>query len=346
MDNYSIEKLLQQNHISTESIFELLSPDADNYLEMIAQKASKLTMQYHGKVIHLFSPLYISDYCDNECVYCAFRKGNKSTRSKLNTDEMIENYRIIKSESIDSILLLTGESKKMSPPEYIANAIRNASTFFSSIGIEIYPLDTDDYELLHKAGSDSLTLYQETYDKERYAKVHIKGRKSDFQYRYDAPARAINAGFKQITIGALYGLSDPIVEAYNTALHLQSLMTQYPFIEYSVSFPRIKDNPIVSIDDVLYLKIILAFRLLFPEVGITMSTREAAHIRDGLTGLCITKLSAGSKTNVGGYGENTHSIDQFAISDHRETDEIIQMIRSKNCEPVMKNWVHTGDSCE
>lgn len=330
------------SNFNADSIYTLLNEQSDIFLEEMAVKAKELTLRHHGRIINLFKPLYISDYCENFCTYCSFRTENSMKRSILCSDEIESNCMKIKEEGIDSIVLLTGESRKYSPPSYIADAVSTASKYFSSIGVEIYPLEKDEYKMLYDAGCDSITIYQETYNKEVYSKVHPKGRKSDYDYRYHAVNRAVEAGFKAATIGALYGLSDPIEEAYNCAVHLQELKRLYPHVEYSVSFPRIKDNPLVSISDKLFLKILLAFRLIFPDIGITISTRESPHIRDGLAGLCITKMSAGSKTNVGGYKPVEYSHNQFDMSDERTVDEIVSMIRAKNIEPVTRNWIYTG----
>lgn len=340
-----VEKSLKRNNRTLEDLLVLLSPAADHYLEEIAQIARSLTFHHHGKLINLFAPLYISDYCENECIYCGFRSGNKLQRRKLNEEEISQNYHEIKQSGIENILLLTGEAHKVSPPEYIAKAVQSATNYFSSISIEVYPMEIEDYKLMADNGCDGMTVYQETYDQEIYKKVHLKGRKADYNYRYTAPERAILGGMRQITLGALYGLGDPYFEAYHTAQHIMELKKKYPHVEYAVSFPRIRDasnilwDPIL-LQDTQFVRMMLAFRLVFPEIGMVLSTRESKQLRDGLTGLCITKLSAGSKTDVGGYTMKEDTTGQFSIRDERSVDAVISMIKAKHLEPVFKNWIN------
>lgn len=338
-------KSLSKSNRDIGDLLNLISPAANDFIEDMAKIAKSLTVHHHGKMVNMFLPLYISDYCENECIYCGFRAGNQLQRVKLESEDIVSNYEEIHKTGIDNILLLTGESHKYSPPEYIALAVKYATSYFSSVTVEVYPMEINEYKLLVENGADGVTVYQETYDRDLYDKVHLKGRKKNYDFRYEAPERAIKAGFKQITIGALYGLGDPYYEAYATAKHLMELKMKYPHIEYSVSFPRIRSaenmqfTPLI-LKDSEFVKIMLAFRLVFPEVGMVLSTRESKQFRDGLTGICITKLSAGSKTNVGGYSQTSENVGQFEITDKRGLEEITSMIKSKNMEPVFKNWVN------
>jgi 2-iminoacetate synthase len=292
--------------------------------------------------MQLFIPLYISNLCYNKCTYCGFSVDNKYRRVILNDSQICAEGALLKQRGFDHILLLTGEAMDKAGTDYIANAITLLRPHFSSIGIEVQPMSYDDYTIVHAAGADSLTLFQETYDPDAYAKYHLAGKKRHFANRLNAVEAGASAGFYRITLGALLGLTDWRHDALALRSHLEYLQKKFWRTKYTVSFPRIRDmfndfeveNHVSDRDIVQF---IVAFRLCFPDLGIAMSTREAAEFRDQLLKLGITQLSAESNTAPGGYS-GTDTEPQFEISDHRSLSEIKQMITRQGYEPIMKDW--------
>ncbi len=337
-----IEKSLKKEKKNEYDYLNLLSKKATVYLEEMAKKSQELTFQYFGRTIQLYAPLYISDYCTNKCIYCGFSALNKIKRKKLTLEEIEENAKEIAKTGIKHIIFLTGEAPEVTPIEYLIETTKILKKYFSSISIEIFPMDISEYKKLIEAGVDGLTIYQETYDREVYDRVHLAGRKKDFLYRLDTPERGAKAGFRRVNIGALYGLANPLKDAFFSGLHAKYLMDNYLDVEISISFPRINPaegnfNSYYHLEDKRFVQFILALRLFLPRCGITISTREKAYMRDNLIGLGITRMSAGSKTSVGGYKEENY-YSQFEISDNRSVEEIEKLILQKGYEPVFKDW--------
>ena len=338
-----VRRVLGKDRLREEDFLVLLSPAAAAYLEEMAQKAHRITVQNFGKVIFLYAPLYLADYCVNECLYCSFNATNKFKRRKLTLEELEEEAERIAREGIRHILILTGESRVHTPITYIKDCVGVLKKYFPSISIEVYPMDTHEYKELVDAGVDGLTIYQEVYNQEVYDRVHIKGPKKNYMYRLDAPERGCRAGMRTVNIGALLGLDDWRKEAFFTGLHAKYLQDKYPATEISLSVPRLRPHlggfqPEHTIGDSELVQIILAFRLFLPRAGITLSTRERPQLRDNLVYLGITRMSAGSSTVVGGYTSNNEGVSQFDVSDERGVKEIRDMISSKGYQPVFKDW--------
>lgn len=338
-----ILRIIDKDRLSELDFLALLSPRAGNHLELMARRSRQLTLQHFGKVIFLYTPMYLANYCVNQCAYCGFNVTNRITRRKLSLDEVEQEARAISSTGLRHILILTGESRQHSPVSYIKSCVEVIKKYFRSISIEIYPLDTAEYAELIEAGVDGLTLYQEVYDEDTYKSVHLKGPKRNYKYRLDAPERACMASMRSVNIGALLGLDDWAREAFFTGLHADYLQNKYMDTEISISLPRMRPHaghfqPRFNVSDKNLVQIMLAFRLFLPRAGITISTRERAGFRDNLIGLGVTRMSAGSSTEVGGHTSEEKSEGQFDISDSRSVDEIKEMIYKKGYQPVFKDW--------
>lgn len=339
-----IRSVLHSGHgYSQENLATLLSPEAAPFLEEMAQIAQQSRKKFFGNTIKMFTPLYISNYCSNGCKYCAFKADNKIVRKQLNKEELISEVERVKESGIRQILVLTGEAKRLTTFEYMKESIAEIDKHFSSVSMEVYPMNTEEYAELVEVGLDGLTLYQETYHRGIYADQHPYGSKSKYEWRIEGPERAAVAGVRSIQIGSLIGLDDYRRELGAMAIHLDYMSKKYPDIELSISLPRLR--PIVNsdlqvdhpIDDRQYAQILLAFRILFPHVGITLSTREDARMRNGLIPLGVTKISAGVSTAVGELsGEG--SDEQFEISDERSVDEMIQWLEEHGFQPVLHDW--------
>ncbi|AZR73196.1 thiamine biosynthesis protein ThiH [Anoxybacter fermentans] len=340
-----ILRIINEYKINEYDFLALLSPEAENYLEDMAQKAHRLTVQNFGKTILLYTPMYLANYCVNRCSYCGFNIENKIKRKKLTFKEIEEEAKAISSTGLRHILILTGESRKETPVSYIIDAVKILRKYFDSISIEIYPLNEDEYRQVIEAGVDGLTIYQEVYDEEIYDKVHIAGPKKNYKFRLNAPERACRAQIRNINIGALLGLNDWRKEAFMTGLHAKYLQDKYSDVEVSISLPRIRPHigvfeEIYPVNDKNLVQIMLALRLFLPRVGITISTRENQNLRDNLIPLGVTKMSAGVSTEVGGHTSKTKSDGQFEISDKRSVKEIKEAILKKGYQPVFKDWMH------
>ncbi len=339
-----VEAVLKKEQLSELDFLALLSPVASGCLEQMARKAHRLTGQYFGHTIQLFIPLYISNFCSNECVYCGFHRGNKISRKKLSLAEIEDEAKAIAATGIRHILLLTGEAPGITPIDYLADSVRLLKRYFSSVAIEIYPLDEVEYRLLHLAGADGLTLFQEVYDEDRYKLVHKAGRKTDYRYRLDAPERGARAGLRMVNIGPLLGLGEVRSEMFFCGLHAKYLDDTFLETEVALSLPRMNPaegnyQPEFEADDRAFVQFMTALRCFLPRAGITVSTRESAAFRDKLIRLGVTRFSAGSCTGVGGYGEGQETgTPQFEITDERSVDEVVQAIRDAGYQPVYKDW--------
>lgn len=342
-----IEKIIIKNHLTERDYLALLSPAAENYLEEMARKAHRLTVQHFGRVILLYTPLYLSNYCVNNCIYCGFQVNNRIERKKLTPAEVRKEAEIIAATGLKHVLILTGESRKDSPVSYIRDCVEILKQYFTSISIEIYPLEESEYEELISAGVDGLTIYQEVYDEEIYAQVHPAGPKRNYRFRIEAPERACRAGMRTVNVGTLLGLHQWRTEAFFTGLHADYLQNMFPEVEVSISPPRMRPHlggfqPRVEVSDKNLVQYMLAFRLFMPRGGITISTRERAELRDHLVKLGATKMSAGSCTAVGGRSEY-YSTGQFEISDERSVSEMAGMLYSQGYQPVYKDWQFLSD---
>lgn len=339
-----VEAALAKEKLSENDFLALLSPTASAYLEQLARKAHKLTGQYFGHTIQLFIPLYISNYCANECVYCGFHRGNDIRRKKLSLAEIEVEAKAIAATGMRHLLLLTGEAPAITPIDYLEDVVRLLKKYFASVAIEIFPLDEEDYQRLRVAGVDGLTLYQETYDENRYGLVHKAGRKTDYHYRLDAPERGARAGFRMVNVGPLLGLGEVRSEVFFTGLHAKYLDDKFLQTEISLSLPRMNPaegnyQPEFEADDRSFVQFMTALRCYLPRAGLTVSTRESAAFRDNLIRLGATRFSAGSCTGVGGYGERQETgTPQFEITDERSVDEVVLAIRDAGYQPVYKDW--------
>ena len=330
-------------------LFSLLAPGAEDFLEEMARRAHNITLQQFGKTIQLYTPMYLSDFCENSCVYCGFKKDNDIKRKVLSLEEVEMEGRFIASTGLKHILILTGDSREHSPVSYIAECIKLLRKLFSSISIEIYALTESEYGRLVEAGVDSLTIYQEVYDERKYEKVHPSGPKKNYRFRLDAPERAAKSNVRSINIGVLLGLDEWRKEAFFTGLHAKYLQDKFPSAEISVSVPRVRPHgetdsfrPEYSISDKNIVQIITAMRLFMPRLGITISTREEAALRENLIPLGITRMSAGSTTSVGGHTIRARKEEcpgQFDICDKRSVPDIKQAIRNKGYQAVLKDWM-------
>ncbi len=338
-----VERTLASPHISPEGFRCLLSPAAQPYLEPMARRAHSLTVQHFGRVILLYTPLYLSNYCVNRCLYCGFAAQNRIRRDRLTPEEVEVEARLISASGLRHILILTGESRKQSSVEYLGQCVGVLSRYFTSISIEVYPLETAEYAQLVGEGVDGLTIYQETYDREVYASLHPRGPKRDYRFRLEAPERACLAGIRSINIGALLGLSDWRHDAFLTGLHADHFQRHYPDVEISISLPRMcahegsYQSP-HEVTDREFVQILLAIRLFLPRVGITLSTRERAEFRDHLLPLGVTKMSAGSCTQVGGRAHRDAGTGQFEISDQRDVPTMKRDIESRGYKAIYKDW--------
>ncbi|SKC81803.1 2-iminoacetate synthase ThiH [Maledivibacter halophilus] len=339
-----IQRVINKEKLDKYDFLTLLSPAAENFLEEMAQKSHRLTVQNFGKIMHLFTPMYIANHCVNKCSYCGFNVSNNIIRKKLTLEEIEQEAKAISKTGLRHILILTGESKKDSPVSYIIDAVKILKKYFDSIAIEIYPLTEEEYSKVVKAGVDSLTIYQEVYNEEIYDRVHIAGPKKNYDFRLNAPERACKARIHSVNIGALLGLDDWRKEGFFTGLHALYLQNKYSDTEISVSLPRIRPhvgsfNDIFLVDDKSLVQILLALRLFLPRAGITISTRESQNFRDNLIPLGVTKMSGGVSTEVGGHSSKTKSDSQFEISDKRSVEEMKRILLSKGYQPVFKDWL-------
>ena len=341
-----VRKVLFQENIGIDGLKVLLSPAAQPYLEDMALRAKQETAKHFGNTVCMFTPLYIANYCENYCVYCGFNCSNKINRGKLSMSEIESEFRAIAETGLREILLLPGESKTASPVSYIADAVRLAKKYFSTIGIEVYPMNVDEYAAIKEAGADFVSVYQETYDPKRYEEVHLRGHKRVFPYRFNSQERAILGGMRGVSFGSLLGLGDFRKDAFSAGLHAYFIQQKYPWTEISFSLPRLRpfinnagNNP-NDVHETQLLQVMLAYRIFMPFAGITISTRERSGFRDNVVGLCATKISAGVKVGIGGHGDNEQKGDeQFEISDSRSVDEVRKSLIERGLQPVFTDYV-------
>ncbi len=329
-----------------EQFAALLSPTAEPFIEEIATRALDETRRHFGNSVLLFTPLYVSNYCSNECVYCGFNRRNRILRATLDLDGVKRELNAIAATGLKEVLILTGESRGRSGLDYIGECVRLASERFSTVGVEVYPMNTDEYALLHSCGADYVTIFQETYDPARYAELHLSGPKRVFSYRFDAQERALKGGMRGVAFGALLGLrNDFRRDALACGLHAMLLQRAYPHAEISMSLPRLRPTGGIrnesAVTESQLLQVSLAYRIFLPYAGQTISTRERPGFRDGIVGLSATKISAGVSVGIGEHSNEVHGDSQFEISDSRDLAEVIDALRRKGLQPVMTDYVRT-----
>lgn len=343
-----VREALRKESLSPKDFGALLSPAAEPFLEDMARRAQQETRRHFGNSVYMFTPLYISNYCENYCIYCGFNCRNKIRRAKLNEEEIEKEMKAIAETGLEEILILTGESRKMSDVSYIGTACRIAKKYFRMIGLEVYPMNSDEYAYLHECGADFITVFQETYDADKYETLHLGGHKRVFPYRFCAQERALRGGMRGVGFAALLGLADFRKDAFATGMHASLLQKKYPHAEISFSCPRLR--PTVNHDEInpkdvherQLLQVILAYRIFMPFAGITISTREGQNFRDHVIGLAATKISAGVSTGIGSHVEEIEEKgdEQFVISDGRSVEEVYRAIQERGLQPVMNDYVY------
>lgn len=338
-----VEAALAATQRTLEDFKALISPAATPYVEQMAQLSHQLTQKRFGKTIQMFAPIYLSNECNNICTYCGFSLDNKIKRKTLTAAEILQEINVIKQHGFNHILLVTGESNHTVHVDYFLNAIKIIKPHFANISIEVQPLSQDEYAQLQRAGVYSVLVYQETYHKEKYKDYHVKGKKSNFYYRLETPDRIGLSGMHKIGLAVLLGLEDWRIDSFFCALHLDYLQKTYWQTKYSIAFPRIRpaegvDISNFHINDKELVQLMCAYRLLNEEVEISVSTRESEIFRNHLIKLGTTTMSAGSKTNPGGYSVDEDSLEQFEISDERSPEEVAAVIAASGYEPVWKDW--------
>ena len=343
-----VRRALSRDSRTPEDFAALLSPAALPLLEEMAQAAQRETRKHFGNSVYMFTPLYIANYCENYCIYCGFNCHNKIHRAKLNPEEIEEEMKAIASSGLQEILILTGESKKKSDVEYIGEACKIARKYFRVIGLEVYPMNSDEYAYLHQCGADYVTVFQETYNSDKYETLHLAGHKRIFPYRINAQERALMGGMRGVGFGALLGLDDFRKDAFATGMHAWLLQRKYPHAEIAFSCPRLRPiinndriNP-MDVHEAQLLQVVTAYRLFMPFASITISTRECARVRDNLVNIAATKISAGVSTGVGSHVEELEDKgdEQFEISDGRSVDEVYGDLLKMDLQPVMSDYIY------
>ncbi len=368
-----VQGSLANPHPSLADFAHFISPAAGAWLEELGHRSQALTRQRFGKVIRLFAPLYLSNECINNCKYCGFSRDNPILRVTLSVEEVLREARLLQEQGFRNILLVAGEHPKFVSRQYLVDCVRVLHEEFPSLSLEVGPMETEEYRPLAAAGAEGLVVYQETYDRPVYAQMHTAGPKRNFDWRMETPERAYAAGFRRLGIGALIGLSDWRWEAVSVAAHAQYLLRHCWKAQLTISLPRLRPNagefePLTRMSDRELVQLVCAFRLMFPDVGLVLSTRERAPLRDGLIPLGITLMSAGSHTEPGGYtgaGQEkihltqrgrivelaanasewapleqrlTRATGQFEISDSRSAQDVAALVRRLGYEPVWKDW--------
>lgn len=328
---------------SLEDFKALISPAAAPFLEEMAQLSRQLTKKRFGNTIQMYIPMYLSNECQNICTYCGFSFTNKIPRVTLSDEQILKEVEVIKSMGFDHVLLVTGEANTTVGVDYLAHALEVIKPHFANVSIEVQPLEQDEYERLMPLGMHSVLVYQETYHKEDYKLHHPKGKKSNFDYRLETPDRLGKSGVHKMGLGVLIGLEDWRVDSFFCALHLDYLERTYWQTKYSISFPRLRPfsgglEPKVDMSDRELVQLICAYRIFNEEIELSLSTRESEKFRNNVVNLGITSVSAGSKTDPGGYASTKDALEQFEISDERTPKEVADMLKNRGLEPVWKDW--------
>lgn len=349
-----VRAALEHATCTVEDFKALLSPAAESFLEQMAERARLETGKHFGNTVYLFTPLYIANYCENYCVYCGFNCYNHISRMKLSMEQIEHEMQVIADSGMEEILILTGESRSKSDVPYIGEACKLARKYFRMVGLEIYPVNTEEYRYLHECGADYVTVFQETYDAKKYETLHLAGHKRVWPYRFDAQERALMGGMRGVAFSALLGLSDFRKDALASALHVYYLQRKYPHAEMSLSCPRLR--PIINNDKINPLdvhekqlcQILCAYRIFLPFVGITVSSRESAEFRNGIVKIAATKVSAGVSTGIGDHeskysGKETdckQGDEQFEIDDSRSLEKMYQDMSGEGLQPVLNNYLY------
>ncbi len=349
-----VRAALEHETCTIEDFKALLSPAAEPFLERMAEKARLETRKHFGNTVYLFTPLYIANYCENYCVYCGFNCYNHIRRMKLDLEQIEHEMEVIARSGMEEILILTGESRAQSDVQYIGEACKLARKYFRMAGLEIYPVNTDEYAYLHECGADYVTVFQETYDSDRYEQLHLMGHKRVWPYRFEAQERALRGGMRGVAFSALLGLADFRKDALATALHVYYLQRKYPHAEMSLSCPRLR--PIVNNDKInpqdvgerQLCQVLCAYRIFLPFAGITVSSRESARFRNGIVKIAATKVSAGVSTGVGDHeskysGQDTggeQGDEQFEIDDGRSFDKMYKDMEGQGLQPVLNDYLY------
>ncbi|MGD8353193.1 MAG: 2-iminoacetate synthase ThiH [Pseudomonadota bacterium] len=334
---------LSPGTLDIERFISLVSPAADKMIEEIAQKAQLITEQRFGRIVGLYAPMYLSNSCANSCVYCSFNASNQIGRETLTVEQAVSEATHLHDQGFRHILLVSGEDLGSVSLAYLKEVVGRLRTLFDSISIEIYPMEADEYRELAGCGVDGLIIYQETYNPELYAKVHIAGKKSDYRWRIETPERGGAAGFRRVGIGALLGLDDWRTEAVYLAMHARHIMKRHWRSQVTISFPRLRPAvggyaPPDPVSDRDLVHMLTALRVFLPDAGLLLSTRESKEFRDNMIPLGVTSMSAGSCTQVGGYTGEAAGAGQFEIADHRSPEEVAETIKNIGYEPVWKDW--------
>lgn len=356
-DDYTardVRAALSHDTCTVEDFKALLSPAAQPFLEQMAQRAQIETQKHFGNTVYIFTPLYIANYCENYCVYCGFNCYNKIRRLQLSYEQIEHEMEVIADSGMEEILILTGESKAKSDIKYIGEACKLARKYFKMVGLEVYPVNSEDYKYLHECGADYVTVFQETYDSDKYETLHLMGHKRVWPYRFESQERALMGGMRGVGFSALLGLSDFRKDALATALHVYYLQRKYPWAEMSISCPRLR--PIINNDKInphdvhetQLCQIICAYRIFLPFAGITVSSRESASFRNGIAKIAATKVSAGVSTGIGDHeskytGENdgdAEGDEQFEINDSRSIDTMYKDMSSEGLQPVLNDYLY------
>ncbi|MBI5532750.1 MAG: 2-iminoacetate synthase ThiH [Deltaproteobacteria bacterium] len=338
-----VERALSSAELTYSDFLALISPAASSYLEAMAQRARSLTLQRFGRVIQLYAPIYVSNECTNRCVYCSFAATNDVPRSTLGVEQAATEAEVLRRMGFQHLLVVSGEAPRAVPVEYFEQVLRRIRTRAAYLALEIYPLETAEYARLVDAGADGVTLYQETYDPEIYRAVHPAGRKADYSWRLSGLERAGEAGMTRLNVGALLGLNEWRSEAAIVGLHASWLTKRYWRAQISVSFPRLRRGPkgygpSHPVSDAALVQMMTAARLFLPDAGIVLSTREPSQLRDALIPLGVTQMSAGSRTEPGGYSVPCEEGAQFDVQDRRSPEQVAEVIRKAGYEPVWKDW--------
>ena len=348
-----VEAALDRDHCTIEDFKALLSPAAFPYLERMAQRARVETSRHFGNTVYMFTPLYIANYCENYCVYCGFNCYNHIRRMKLSMEQIEHEMKVIADSGMEEILILTGESRAKSDVKYIGEACKLARKYFRMVGLEIYPVNTDEYAYLHECGADYVTVFQETYDNVKYETLHLMGHKRVWPYRFDSQERALRGGMRGVAFSALLGLSDFRKDALATGLHAYFLQRKYPSAEISLSCPRLrpiinneKINPL-DVGEKQLCQVLCAYRIFLPFAGITVSSRESAAFRNGIVKIAATKVSAGVSTGIGDHeskytgkeAEGEAGDEQFEINDSRSLGEMYDEMSKEGLQPVLNDYI-------
>lgn len=367
-----VDRVLSSGETGINALVTLISAAAAERLEGMSQRSQQITQQRFGKVIRMFAPLYLSNECINNCSYCGFSRDNPILRVTLSVDEVCVETQALVKQGFRNILLVAGEHPKFVSNGYLESCLRALRDLVPGLSLEVGPMETDEYRKMVEAGAEGLVVYQETYNRELYAKMHTAGPKKNFDWRLETPERAYSAGFRRLGIGALFGLADWRQEAVAVAAHASYLLRHCWKSQLTIAFPRIRPcagefQPIAPLEDRTLVQLLAAFRIAYPDIGLVLSTREPAWLRDGLIPLGVTLMSAGSHTEPGGYTgagqDNLHITErgrvkalekvsggdgadaaplratgQFEIADERDPGEIAALIRRLGYEPVWKDW--------